>query len=232
MCGVVARAHLWVVRSGSGRALPPRFFRPRPKSFGRLAIEAFASNRPKEKYPQHSCCGRAAVRQAAESVCRGPLLAVGVRSAALRSHRVSLPLSPPSLRSCPPFAPFGRCPGAVCAPSLGGGVYAPPSSLAPFGSGGSLLAPLRPAQGLTRPWANVALPPSLLSARGGDGAGLCVSRCPVLCSSSQRCLHQRLVHRKAEKAVRPSRPARLLPASALRPHGAVFCCLVVAGAVG
>lgn len=156
---------------------------------------------------------------------------MGVRSAALRSHRVSLPLSPPSLRSCPPSAPFGRCPGAVCAPSLGGGVYAPPSSLAPFGSGGSLLAPLRPAQGLARPWANVALPPSLLSARGGDGAGLCVSRCPVLCSSSQRCLHQRLVHRKAEKAGRPSRPARFLPASALRPHGAVFCCLVVAGAV-
>lgn len=51
MCGVVARAHLWVVRSGSGRALPPRFFRPRPKSFGRLAIEAFASNRPKENTP-------------------------------------------------------------------------------------------------------------------------------------------------------------------------------------
>lgn len=216
--GVDARAHEEKSRSGSGRALPPRFFRPRPKTFGRSAIEAFTANRPKEKYPRHARCGRAAVRQAAECFCRGLLFAVGVRSASLRSHRVSLPLSPPSLRSCPPFAPFGRCPGAVCAPSRGG--VCMPLSLPSLrsGSGGSLLAPLLPAQGRARPWANVARPPSPLSARGGDGAGLCVSLLPVLCAPSPKSMLLWLGPRNAEKAGLPSCPARLRPTSALRPQ--------------
>lgn len=164
---------------GQGVAAPP--FPPPPEVLWPLGHRGLRVQSAERKYPQHARCGRAAVRQAAECFCRGLFLAVGVRSAALRSHRVSLPLSPPSLRSCPPFAPFGRCPGAVCAPSRVGVCMPLPHPSLRSGSGGSLLAPLLPAQGRARPWANVARPPSPLSARGGDGAGLCVSWCWSVC---------------------------------------------------
>lgn len=180
-------------------ARPSRPSRP----IGRKKIPPARPLRPR------GCSPSGRIRLSGSFVCRG---------CSLRSHRVSFPLSPPSLRSCPPFAPFGRCPGAVCAPSLVG--VCMPLSLPSLrsGSGGSLLAPLLPAQGRARPWANVARPPSPLSARGGDGAGLCVSLLPVLCAPSPKNMLLWLGHRNAEKTGVPSRPARLRPTSALRPQ--------------
>lgn len=214
VCGVVARAHEEKNRSGSGRALPPRLFRPRPKSFGRSAIEAFASNRPKENTPGKPVA-------AARLFAKRPNAFVGVFClpwvfASLTSCFFS-PV-PPVAALLPPLRSLRSLPGGCVCALAGGCVYAPPSSLAPFGSGGSLLAPLRPAQGLARPWANVVLPPALLSARGGDGAGLCVSLVFVICLHSSRYLLLWLGPRNAEKAGVPSCPARLRPASALRPQ--------------
>lgn len=102
VCGVVARAQEEKNRSGSGRALPPRLFRPRPKSFGRSAIEAFASNRPKENTPSTPVA-------AARLFAKRPNAFVGVFClpwvfAPLRfAHIVSLCPCPP--RRCAPAPP-------------------------------------------------------------------------------------------------------------------------------
>lgn len=169
---------MWGGRSGAiigravgvGQGVAAPLFPPPPEVLWPLGHRGLRVQSAEIKYPRHPRCGRAAVRHAAESVCRGLLLAVGVRCA----HIVFLFPCPPrrSAPAPPSFAPLSAR-GLGVRPRWGG-VYAPPSSLATFGSGGSLLAPLLPAQGHARPWANVALPPSLLSARGGDGAGLCV----------------------------------------------------------